>query len=80
MKLKPSDPAYFLLDNVPPTPITVYRQNCYICNDSEFSRMGMPTCKRCPKCKNGHIAADDTVCDLCGHDEMEEYYKGLANG
>lgn len=68
------DPAAWMLDNpkIPRTPQTVYRAGCYICEDDEFARMGMPLCKPCPKCEGGHIAADDTVCDKCGYDLYEE--------
>lgn len=41
---------------------------CFICNDPDFSRMGLPLCRACPKC-GGHIAADDSRCDDCGYDE-----------
>lgn len=47
------------------------RAGCYICEDPEFARMGLPLCRACPKC-GGHVAADDTVCDDCGHDSMED--------
>lgn len=48
------------------------RAGCYICEDVEFSLMGLPLCTACHKCQ-GHVAADDTRCDDCGHDSYEEY-------
>lgn len=37
--------------------------------------MGLPLCYPCVKC-GGHVAADDTVCDVCnyedGPDETED--------
>lgn len=66
--MKTSDPAYWmLLDDFTTTPV-VYRANCYICRDPEFAQMGLPLCRKCPECE-GHVAADDTVCDDCGFDE-----------
>ena len=66
------DPAYWMLeDNFVSTPV-VYRENCYICRDPEFAQMGLPLCFKCSKC-GGHVPADDTVCDDCGHDALEEY-------
>lgn len=51
----------------------VYDPRCYICNDPDFARMGLPLCRKCPECqksgKLGHVAADDTVCTVCGYDE-----------
>lgn len=68
------DPAFrLLLDDFTTTPV-VYREGCYICNDSEFAQMGLPLCYLCPKCKTGHIAADDTVCDDCGYEVTPEDY------
>jgi hypothetical protein len=69
IKMKTSDPAYFMLDNpaIPRTPIKVYSPDCYICRDDEYARMGLPLCYRCTEC-DGHVAADDTVCDDCGYD------------
>jgi hypothetical protein len=43
----------------------VHRDGCYICRDPEFAVMGLPLCRKCPRCA-GHIAADDEVCDDCG--------------
>jgi hypothetical protein len=67
--MKTDDPAYFMLDNpnIPRTPVTVYRPGCYICDDDEFARMGLPLCFPCEVC-GGHVAADGTVCDDCGYD------------
>ena len=68
-KMKPSDPAYWmLLDGVETKPV-VHSDTCYICRDPEFAQMGMPLCRACPAC-GGHVAADDTVCDGCGLDEQ----------
>ena len=75
--LKPGDPAYWmLLDDFTSTP-RVHRDGCYICEDPEFAQMGLPLCRLCPKCVGleigtGHIPADDSVCDDCGYDELEE--------
>lgn len=69
-KMNKDDPVYFLLDNVPPTPKVIHREGCYICEDDEFQRMGLPLCYVCPLC-GGHIPADDCVCDDCGHNEHE---------
>lgn len=70
--MKPSDPAYWMLtDSVTSTPV-VYKEGCYICEDPEFAQMGLPLCRKCPACQ-GHVAADDSVCDDCGHDEREEH-------
>jgi hypothetical protein len=68
---KSDDMAHRLLtDDFTSTPI-VHRDGCYICEDPEFAQMGLPLCRKCPKC-GGHIAADDTVCDDCGYDECPE--------
>lgn len=48
------------------------RSNCYICRDPDFAQMGLPLCTSCSKCK-GHVAADDSVCDDCGHDQYIDY-------
>lgn len=68
--LKESDPAYWMLEqgrNDPSkcTKSSVYDEDCYICNDPEFSLIGLPLCYPCGKC-GGHIAADDSVCCVCG--------------
>jgi hypothetical protein len=66
--MQPGDPAYWMLtDDVTSTPVA-YRAGCYICEDPEFAAMGLPLCRVCPWCE-GHVAADDTVCDNCGRDE-----------
>lgn len=61
------------------TSTTVYDDKCYICRDPDFARMGLPLCRECPECKRksngevlGHVAADDTECTVCGHDEYAE--------
>lgn len=79
--LKVTDPCYWMLEEGLADPskrsrTNVYREGCYICEDPEFSLMGLPLCYACPKC-GGHIAADDTRCDECKHDvanETEEEY------
>lgn len=67
--LPSNDPAAWMLDDdFTSTPVEgIYRASCYICRDPEFAQMGLPLCYPCPKC-GGHVAADDTVCDDCGHD------------
>jgi hypothetical protein len=70
--MKPSDPAYFLLEQGRQDPSKrsvkkVHRDGCYICEDEEFSLMGLPLCSPCPKC-GGHVPADDSRCDDCGYD------------
>ena len=66
------DPAlWMLLDGYETTPI-VHSNACYICQDPDYARMGLPLCRKCPSC-NGHIAADDTVCDNCGLDDHGFY-------
>lgn len=72
----PDDPAYGLLwDGHQSTP-RVKRDRCYICRDQEFARMGLPLCSPCCECrksgKDGHIPADDTECDDCGHEACAE--------
>lgn len=75
--MEPGDPAYWMLDNpaIPRTPKTIHKPGCYICEDSEFARMGLPLCTPCAACKTGHVAADDTECDSCGADAYEEHLK-----
>jgi hypothetical protein len=75
--MKPDDPAFFLLERGLADPsqrstTTVYRAGCYICEDPEFALMGLPLCRPCSFCKDGHVAADDCVCDGCGRDQREE--------
>lgn len=82
--LKRDDPAYWMLERGRAeeargddrkwrsTP-EVYDPSCYICTDKEFELMGLPLCTKCPSCVangrgDGHVAADDTVCDVCGFD------------
>lgn len=69
---RPHDPAYALLkDHLVSTP-KVKRAGCYICQDMEYARMGLPLCNLCCVCRaattDGHIPADDTACDDCGHE------------
>ena len=67
MKMKPDDPAYWMLfDGVESTSI-VYNSNCYICNDPEFAQMGLPLCFKCLICGE-HVPADDCICDN-GHQQ-----------
>lgn len=73
--LSPSDPAYWMLEQGRNDPSkrskkVIHRDGCYICEDEEFELMGLPLCRKCPKCADGHIAADDSVCDRCGHDDQ----------
>lgn len=88
--MKPGDPAYWMLEKgreeqaagVEPdegtwvTKQEVYREDCYICNDPEFALMGLPLCKKCPSCPDGHIPADDPICDDCEFDLQEAYMEG----
>jgi len=69
--MKPSDPAYWMLEDDFTTAPTVYLESCYICRDPEFAQMGLPLCYAC-KC-GGHVPADDTVCSDCGFDNLPEY-------
>ena len=74
--MKPSDPAYWMLEQGLADPskrsTTTVRakRDCYICRDPEFALMGLPLCYPCVKC-NGHVAADDCVCDDCGFDQRD---------
>ncbi len=71
VKMKPGDPAsWMLFDGVETTPV-VHSDTCYICNDDEFARMGLPLCRACPFC-GGHVPADDDICDDCGRSEWEQ--------
>ena len=71
-QMKPSDPAYWMLTDGKTSTPTVHRAGCYICEDPEFSAMGLPLCKPCPDCSAkagepaGHVPADDEECDDCG--------------
>lgn len=75
--MRPDDPAYWMLEQgrADPSKRSVqtapHRDGCYICEDPEFSLMGLPLCFACEKCK-GHVPADDTVCSDCGHDHYPE--------
>jgi hypothetical protein len=33
--------------------------------------MGLPLCFKCERC-NGHVPADDSVCDDCGFDHQPQ--------
>lgn len=75
---QPDDPAFALLQDDFTTKPKVYRKGCYICEDPEFALMGLPLCRPCPKCQeegrgDGHVAADDTQCDDCAYDIMEDF-------
>ena len=68
--MRRDDPSYWMmLDDFTTTPV-VYRAGCYICEDAEFAQMGLPLCRKCPVC-DGHIPADDTICNDCGYDELD---------
>lgn len=78
--MRPNDPAYWMLEKgkreeifgaqgkVWRSETDVYKDGCYICEDPEYSLMGMPLCYPCNQC-GGHVAADDCVCDDCGADQ-----------
>jgi hypothetical protein len=73
--IKSDDPAIRLLKDDFISIPTVFRKGCYICEDPEYARMGLPLCRSCPKCGHrggGHIPADDSICDECGYDEEHE--------
>lgn len=76
LPLKQSDPAYWMLERgemeaeeteeyIWRSKPKVYSADCYICNDPEFSLMGLPLCNPCQLC-GGHVPADDEDCDDCG--------------
>jgi hypothetical protein len=72
LPLRKDDPAYWMLEQGLKDPskrsvTTVYDANCYICQDPEFSLMGLPLCYPCDKC-GGHVPADDSVCTDCKFD------------
>lgn len=71
--LKPDDPCYWMLTSphIKRQEKPIHRDGCYICEDPEFQMMGLPLCYCCEKCK-GHVPADDSVCDDCGHDHIPE--------
>ena len=85
-QMKTSDPAYFLLTDGHTSTPEVHRDGCYICRDPEFAQMGLPLCKKCPRCTEGnngeaagHIPADDRQCDDCGWSyEMELEEQGTG--
>lgn len=66
------DLAYALLSSGYTSTPVVWRGNCYICRDPEYAQMGLPLCRKCEECADGHVPADDSVCTDCGHDEYEE--------
>lgn len=82
--LKPTDPAYWMLeqglrDPSKRTVVKVYLRSCYICRDPEFALMGLPLCKPCVIC-GGHVAADDERCDGCGANQFDaEHLLGLIS-
>ena len=69
--LPPDYPARWMLeDGHTTTPNKdIYKETCYICNDPEYSAMGLPLCYACHYC-GGHVAADDVICDDCGKDNQ----------
>lgn len=74
--MQPDDPAYWLLERGRKDPskrskIVVHRDDCYICRDPEFALMGLPLCRKCRKCADGHVPADDSVCSDCGAEDGE---------
>lgn len=75
MHQRPHDPAYHMLYDGAKTTPRVHRQGCFICEDMEFARMGLPLCSPCCNCRadgnDGHIPADNPTCDDCGHDACE---------
>jgi len=85
VQMIPEDPAYFLLKDGYTSKTTVTkRDSCYICRDPEFAQMGLSLCQPCPQCSKieieggapatqGHIPADDPICDDCGYDLQEAY-------
>ena len=62
MKMKPDDPAYWMLVDGIETIPTTHNKFCYICNDPEFAQMGLPLCYECVIC-DAHVPADDIECD-----------------
>lgn len=73
------DPAHVLLTSGHVSVSKVHKDGCYICEDPEFSAMGLPLCQPCPVCteKNendgGHIPADDEECDYCDYNAYEAW-------
>lgn len=74
---RPNDPAFSLLKDDFQSHPKVHREGCYICQDMEYARMGLPLCNPCCACTleqkgvAGHIAADDSYCDDCNHELCE---------
>ena len=70
---RPHDPAFYLLTDAYVTTPKVLREDCYICRDMEYARMGLTLCSLCCVCysegQEGHIAADEGECDDCGHEQ-----------
>ena len=81
-KTSENDPAFWLLERGIKDPTqrskpTVHKDGCYICDDPEYSLMGLPLCQPCSACVAagrgwGHVPADDSVCSECGHDAMDD--------
>lgn len=70
-------PAYWMLEEGLADPTkrsttNVYSRGCYICDDPEFSLMGLPLCYACFVCGE-HVAADNMECGACGHDHCERH-------
>lgn len=70
-KMKPDDPAYWMLESEHTTSTDVYDESCSICRDPEYAQMGMPLCFACFKC-GGHVPADDCICDKCEADQRDD--------
>lgn len=66
-KMRPSDPAYWMLEDSFFSIPTIYSAGCYICRDPEYAQMGMPLCYACKECGH-HVAADDPICVGCRHE------------
>jgi len=67
VRLDPESPFGIAEAEQPSVP-TVHSDNCYICNDPDYARYGLPLCRPCILC-GGHVAADDVRCDGCGADQ-----------
>lgn len=72
-----NDPAFALLQDDFTTSTSAEHDNsCYICEDPEFAQMGLPLCRPCARCRaggrQGHVPADDSVCTICGYEELGE--------
>lgn len=70
-QMRTDDPAYFLLRDGKVSTPTVYREDCYICRDPEFAQMGLSLCRPCDVCEDGHVPADDEICEDCGANARE---------